>query len=180
MIFEGNTIIEKKIDAATRTIKVVYIGKGVDPDLLENARKKLVDYHLVNANLKISQGMKELTTSDISNMKSQIIEELYKKSQEQLFAKDEKITMLEKELEKYQSGYLSGSVLGEIRALFPQVQEASITRALLTNLKTKVPDTVNLIYLKFNLQPRKIEKLRLESWLHERMKGERIKIIIEK
>ncbi|MCK7520618.1 MAG: DUF389 domain-containing protein [Ignavibacteriales bacterium] len=40
MIFEENTIIEKKIDAATMTIKVVYIGKGVNPELLENAKKK--------------------------------------------------------------------------------------------------------------------------------------------
>jgi len=180
MIFEGNTIIEKKIDAASTTIKVVYIGKGVSPDLLENARKKLGDYHLENANLKINQGMKELTTSDITSMKSQIIEELYLKNQEVLLSKDEKIDLLEKELTKYQSVYMSGNILNEIRALFPGVQETSFTRALLSSAKTKLPDTVNLVYLKFNRSVKNYEIRRLEKWLNERMKGEKIKIIVAK
>jgi hypothetical protein len=180
MIFEGNTIIEKKIDAATTTIKVVYIGKGVSPDLLENARKKLRDYHLSNANLKINQGMKELTTSDITNMKSQIIEELYKKNQEALLSKDQKIDLLEKELSKYQSVYMSETILKEIRALFPGVQETSFTKALLSTAKNKSADTVNLVYLKFNRSVKNYEIRRLEKWLSERMKGEKIKIVVAK
>jgi uncharacterized hydrophobic protein (TIGR00271 family) len=180
MIFEGNTIIEKKIDAATTTIKVVYIGKGVSPDLLENARKKLRDYHLSNANLKINQGMKELTTSDITNMKSQIIEELYKKNQEALLSKDQKIDLLEKELSKYQSVYMSETILKEIRVLFPGVQETSFTKALLSTAKNKSADTVNLVYLKFNRSVKNYEIRRLEKWLSERMKGEKIKIVVAK
>lgn len=180
MIFEGNTIIEKKIDAATTTIKVVYIGKGVNPDLLENAKKKLKDYHLVNTNLKITQGMKELTSSDITNMKSQIIEDLYKKNQELLLTKDEKINLLERELTKYQSGYLSGTMLNEIRALYPQVEEVSFTKALLSSTKSKPPDSVNLVYLKFNRNIGKAELRRLESWLLLRVGGDKIKIVIGK
>jgi hypothetical protein len=180
MIFEGNTIIEKKINAATKTINVVYIGKGISPDLLENARKKLGDYHLLNANLKVNQGMKELTTSDITNMKSQIIEDLYKRNQAALLSKDEKIDLLEKELSKYQSGYLSGTMLNEIRALYPQVEEVSFTKALLSSTKSKTPDTVNLVYLKFNRNIGKSELQRLESWLHLRVGGDKIKIVIGK
>jgi len=180
MMFEGNTIIEKKIDATAKTIKMVYIGRGVNPELLENARKKLDDYHLADANLQINQGMKELTSSDISNMKSQIIEDLYKKNQEALLSKDEKIVLLEKELTKYQSGYLSGTMLNEIRALYPQVGEVSFTRALLSTAKNTPPDTVNLVYLKFNRNIGKSELQRLESWLHERMGGDKMKIVIEK
>lgn len=179
MMFEGNTIIQKSIDAGARSIKLVYIGRGVDPELLENARKKLVDYHLVNANLNINQGMKELTSSDITDMKSQIIEELYKKNQVTILSKDEKITLLEKELTKYQSGYLSGTTFNEIRALFPQVVEASLTRALLSKSKSKLPDTVNLVYLKFSRKARNYEIRRLEAWLHERMPRETVKIIVE-
>ncbi|MFH1160849.1 MAG: DUF389 domain-containing protein [bacterium] len=179
MMFEGNTIIEKNIDAGTRSIQVVYIGKGVSPDLLENTRTKLEDYHLGNTNLKIKQGLKELTASDITSMKSQIIEELYKKNQEAMLSKDEKIDLLEKELTKYQSGYLSGTILNEIRALFPQVEEASFTRALLSTAKAESPDTVNLVYLKFRKKVRKDEIQRLETWLHERIAGDKIKLIIE-
>lgn len=180
MMFEGNTIIEKKIDATAKTIKVVYIGRGVPPDLLKNARKKLDDYHLSDANLEIDQSMKELTSSDISNMKSEIIEDLYKKNQDVLLSKDEKIVQLEKELTKYQSGYLSGTIINEIRALFPQVGEVSLTRTLLSTGKSKPPDTVNLVYLKFNRNIGKAELRRLETWLHERMGGDKMKLVIEK
>jgi len=180
MMFDGNTIIQKDIDAGNRSIQIVYVGKGVNPELVENARKKLADYHLERADLKINQGLKELSASDITSMKSQIVEELYKKNQEVLLSKDEKIKLLEKELSKYQSGYLSGTVLNEIRALFPSVEEAFFTRALLSTKKTKAPDTVNLVYLKFNRNMRKDDIRRLESWLHERISGDKIKIIIEK
>jgi hypothetical protein len=180
MMFEGNTIIEKNIDAGSRTIKVVYIGKGVNPDLLENAKLKLKDYHLENTNLRFSEGMKGLTPKDITTMKSQIIEDLYKKNQEALLSKDEKIDLLEKELTKYQSGYLSGTMLNEIRALYPQVEEVSFTRALLSTSKNKTPDTVNLVYMKFNRNIGKAELRRLESWLHERMGGDKMKLVIEK
>jgi uncharacterized hydrophobic protein (TIGR00271 family) len=180
MTFEGNIIIEKKIDAATKTIRVVYIGTGINPDMLDNAKKKLGDYHLLNTNLKINQGMKELSSADITNMKSQIVEELYSKNQEALMSKDERIDLLEQELTKYQTIYMSGDILNEIKALFPGVQETSFARALLSTAKSKSPDTVNLVYLKFNRQVKNYEIRRMETWLTERMKGEKIKIVIEK
>jgi hypothetical protein len=124
--------------------------------------------------------MKGLTPKDITTMKSQIIEDLYKKNQEALLSKDEKIDLLEKELTKYQSGYLSGTMLNEIRALYPQVGEVSFTRALLSTAKNKQPDTVNLVYLKFNRKVSSYEIRRLESWLHERMRGDKMKIVIGK
>lgn len=180
MTFDGNIIIEKKIDAATNTIRVVYIGAGINPDMLDNAKKKLGDYHLLNTNLKINQGMKELSSADITNMKSQIIEELYSKSQGALMSKDEQIDLLEQELTKYQSIYMSGDILNEIKALFPGVQETSFARALLSTAKSKSPDTVNLVYLKFNRPVKNYEIRRMEKWLTERMKGEKIKIVIAK
>lgn len=180
LTFEGNTIIEKTVNAKTRTIQVVYIGKGVTPELKENAKKKLSEYHLANADLRISQGLKGLSSSDITNMKSQIIEELYKRNQETLLSKDEKIDLLEKELTKYQSGYLSGTMLNEIRALYPQVEEVSFTKTLLSSTKSKTTDTVNLVYLKFNRNISKSELQRIESWLHLRVRGDKIKIVIGK
>jgi hypothetical protein len=113
-------------------------------------------------------------------MKSQIIEELYLKNQEAMLSKDQKIELLEKELTKYQSVYMSGTILKEIRALFPAVEETSFTRALLSSKTDKIPDTVNLVYLKFSRQVENSEIQRMENWLHERMKGEKIKIVVGK
>jgi len=180
MVFEGNTIIQKDIDAGTRTIKIVYIGKGVNPAVLENAKKKLVDYHLVNTDLRIKQGMKELSISDISTMKSQIIEELYKKNQEFLISKDAQINLLEKELERYQSGFYSGTIFNELKALYPQIDEASLSRTLLRRAKTSSSDTVDLVYLKFSRSMRRDDIRRIEAWLHQRLPGDNIKIIIGK
>jgi len=180
MMFDGNTIIQKDIDAGARTIKLVYIGKGVDPAVLENAKKKLVNYHLTNADVRINQGMKELSISDISTMKSQIIEELYKKNQDALISKDAQINLLEKELERYQSGFYSGTIFNELKALYPQIDEASFSRTLIRRAKTGSSDTVDLVYLKFSRSMRRNEIRRIEAWLHQRIPGDSIKIIIGK
>lgn len=180
LMFEGNVVLEKKIDAASRSIEVVYLGKEVSPELVANAKKKLPDYHLQNADLKITQGLKELSSTDVTDIKAQIIEELYQKNQVALLSKDEKINLLEEELSKYQSGYLSGTVLKEIRALFPQVAEVSLTRALLSTARAETPDTVSLVYIKLSRALKKDDIRRLEKWLATRIEGDKIKLVIEK
>jgi uncharacterized hydrophobic protein (TIGR00271 family) len=180
MMFAGNTVIEKRIDADSRTIQLVYIGQGINPVLLENARKKMDQYHLENTELKVALGNKDLTESDLTSMKSQIIEELYLKNQDALISKDKQIDLLEKELSKYQSVNFSGTLLKEVNALFPHVSEVALSRSLLSKSGSKVPDTVNLVYVKFSKSMRKGDLKRLESWLTERMAGEKLKVIVGK
>jgi len=180
MVFEGNTIIEKKIDVDRKQISVVFIGTGIEPEMVENLNKKLADYSLENTKLNIKQGIKEFTATDITNMKSQIIEELYTKSQEALVLKDEKIALLEEELSRYQSGHLSGAILDEIRALYPNIENASLSRALWTTPDKEQPDTLNLVTIKFSKNISNTEMKQLDNWLKKRMTGEKVKIIIEK
>lgn len=180
LMFDGNTIIDKSIDPATKTIKVVYVGKGISSELKENAKKKLGNYNLMGVTLDINQGLKELSTSDITSMKSEIIEELYKKNQETLLSKDQKIDLLEKELAKYETGYLSEAIFKEIHALFPQIEEASVAHTMLNSLGSDHPDTVDLVYLKFKRPVNMNDFSRLDNWLHERLKGEKLKIVTEK
>ncbi|MCK7520619.1 MAG: hypothetical protein MZV64_24450 [Ignavibacteriales bacterium] len=71
-------------------------------------------------------------------MKSQIIEDLYKKTRRLLMTKDEKINLLEKELTKYQSGYLSGAMLNEIRALYSTGGGGFIYQSLIKFCKSQI------------------------------------------
>jgi hypothetical protein len=81
-------------------------------------------------------------------------------------------------LERYQSGFYSGTILNELKALYPQIDEASLSRTVLRKTKTSASDTVDLVYLKFNRSMRREDIRRIEAWLNQRIPGDNIKIII--
>lgn len=179
MNFSGNTIIQKSIDKSQRSISLVYIGKGVSPEQVAEAREKLSSYNLSNVDLKVEQRIKELSSSDIVNMKSQIVDELFQKNQDLIQSKDERIVKLERELEKYRSASASGTMAGEIQALYPAIRTFSMTRTLLNRTGEKTADTVNLVLLSFGKRVAPSEIKRIKAWFEARMPGEKVKIVVE-
>ena len=57
---------------------------------------------------------------------------------------------------------------------------ASIGLNVNSEAESKVPDTINLVYLKFRRQISEDDLHRLDAWLPQRMKGEKIKIVLDK
>ncbi len=180
LTFGNNIIIEKKIDAAKRTISVVYVGRGIRLQEIDSAKTKLNYYHLGNTELIIKEGMKEATPIDVSVIKSEIVKELFVKSQAQVITKDQQIADLQKELNKYQSTDFSLKLLRETEALDPEIRELSVTPSLLVNAVNNKPDTVYLVYLKFRKPPTWERRKQLENWLRTRLSTTHIKLIVER
>lgn len=180
MNFSGNTIIQKSVDKSNRTISLVYIGKGVSSDQVGAARKKLENYSLSNVNLKVEQRIKELSASDIVNMKTQIVDELFQKNQDVIESKDDLIQKLEAELAKYRTASAGGTMARELQALYPAIREFSISRTLLNQTGKKTADTINLVLLSFSKRMAPSDITRIKAWFEARMPGEKVKIVVEK
>ena len=179
MTFPDNMIIQKNIDAAKREISIIYLGQEVTPQLLENAKNKLADYHLANTAIKIKQGLKEKTMADMSTIKSQIVQELFIKNEDLVRTQGNRIAELEKDLNVYSSPQLSETILKEARALSPEITEASVTKSFLINKRGSI-DTIYLAYLRFKRLPDRIQRLRLENWLKTRLNANHLKLLFEK
>jgi len=179
MVFPDNIILQKNIEPAKRKISIIYLGPEVNPQLLMNAKNKLAIYHLANTSIDVRQGLKEQAKTDISNLKSQIVQELFIKNEDLVRTQGNRIVELEKELNVVNSPQLSESILQEVRAFSPEVTEASVTKSFIINDRN-INDTVFLAYLKIRRLPDRTQRHRLENWLKIRLHTKRVKLFIEK
>jgi uncharacterized hydrophobic protein (TIGR00271 family) len=182
--FDNTRVISKdlKFDSKGQIIEVSLFGEPVSDDLIENARKQLPQYNLANAELVVLQGYVANPDQELlsSNIRTGVIEELYRQNEQILRSKDDKIKVLEDELMRIK--YISSTspeLSSELKALYPTVTDFSINQNLVIRLDSLKQDTVYLAYMKFSRRPNTKELARLEEWLKTRVKAKKIKLIID-
>ncbi|MGM9759383.1 MAG: TIGR00341 family protein [Parabacteroides sp.] len=180
--FPNTQILSKSITDTSdkREVKVVLIGESVPDEMIANARSKMERYGLKDVNLIVQQGFGKETT-DLNELKTLLMKDLYKNSEQVLQAQAEQIDSLKHQLQRYQ-GYarLSQKLLPETKALFPYVETLSCSHTLMVNADTQQADTVMLVYLK--IKERKMaeaEQQKLKDWLSARSQMKEIKLLIE-
>lgn len=87
-------------------------------------------YGLKNVHLIVQQGFGQEAT-DINELKSLLMQDLYKNSEEVLRVQTIQIDSLKRQVDKYQSyGRLTSELIPEMKVLFPFVVEASCSAYL--------------------------------------------------
>lgn len=178
--FPNTQILNKVITDTSdkREIRVVLIGENVPETMIDNARVKLPKYGLKDVSLVVQQGFGQET--DINELKSLLMKDLYKNSEEVLRNQAIQIDSLKRNLDVYQ-GYdrLTTELIPEIKVLFPFVQEASLSRTYLMSTDSIKPDMVMLVYLKSKTRVHEAEQKKIKEWLAARIETKNIKLIIE-
>lgn len=178
--FPNTQILNKVITDTSdkREIRVVLIGENVPETMIDNARVKLPKYGLKDVSLVVQQGFGQET--DINELKSLLMKDLYKNSEEVLRNQAIQIDSLKRNLDVYQ-GYdrLTTELIPEIKVLFPFVQEASLSRTYLMSTDSIKPDMVMLVYLKSKTRVHEAEQKKIKEWLSARIETKSIKLIIE-
>ena len=160
-------------------MKVVLIGETVPETMITNARAKMPKYGLKNVDLVVQQGFGQETT-DINELKSLLMQDLYKNSEEVLRAQSVQIDSLKRDLNRYHSHYhLSAELMPEISVLFPYVKEISCAHTCLMDMDSSHPDSVLLVYLKSREKVREAEQEKIKKWFAARVEQKKIKLIIE-
>jgi uncharacterized hydrophobic protein (TIGR00271 family) len=179
--FPNTQILSKTITDTKdkREIKVVLIGDEVSDTLITNAREKLDKFGLKNVNLVVQQGFGQ-GPIDINNLKSMLMQDLYKNNEEILKEQSIQIDSLKRTLDKYDEyKNLAISLMPELKVLFPSVEEVSCSNTYIVNKESGNADNVFLVYLKCKGNVSQAERDKIKSWLEARIETDNIKLIID-
>lgn len=179
--FPNTQILSKTVTDTSdkKEVKVVLIGETVPETMIANARAKMPKYGLKNVGLVVQQGFGQEAT-DINELKSLLMQDLYKNSEEVLRAQSFQIDSLKRDLNKYHSyNHLTSELMPEMKVLFPYIKEVSCAHTYLMDMDSIKPDTVLLVYLKSKEKVREAEQEKIKKWLAARVEQKKIKLIIE-
>ena len=186
--FEESEVIDKKINYTTEEgnplIEVYLIGKPISGETKKMLNKKMLGYNLENTELKIYQSednTHEITSRLTSEVKSGIIEELYKKNQETIEDKDAKIKFLENEINKMGLNNIPFKSLSkEVKMQYEDVIGMEVGKTVYTNFSNK-QDTSTTILVKWNpnidSETRQAKKNSLQKWLRVRLDDDKLKVV---
>lgn len=184
----GTQVINRKVlyQRGQRRIEVTLLGEpiGKDTENLIRSRLSAPDYRLAGADLTIHQGYQEegidlATVEQMSlQMRTGIIEDLYRKNEELLKDKDARIQVLEAEIMRLHSRELPVlDLAGEVKAINKNIDEFSISSTVLAQVDSLKPDTCYLAYAHFKRRPTRQEKGQLEAWLKARVKTQDLRLV---
>lgn len=168
----------------TSQIIVTFIGQTIDSTEIIAASRKMQQYGLNRTQLVVRQNYNEVNANTLAQFNQQlrtgILEDLYKKNEELIQDKDARIALLEKEIIKYRSQESQSVDIGnELKVEHSSVSEFSLSITPIYDFQTNKIDTVYLAYVRFKRRPPSSEVKRLEKWLKVRTKAESLKLIVQ-
>lgn len=181
LVFPNTQILNKTVtdEKDNREVKVVMIGETVPDAVIDAARAKMPKYGLKDVRLVVEQGFGKEAT-DINELKSLLMKDLYKNSEEVLRAQSRQIDSLKQEIKHYRSySRLTQELMPEMKVLFPYVEEASCSYTYLMHVDTLQSDTVVLVYLKSKVRMSEVDQKKFKEWLAARAEVKNIKLLIE-
>lgn len=182
---EGTEIISKKItytDSISR-IDIFIMGEPITEQMQKQLQKTMLEKGIENTVLKIHQP-KDIS-SDIAGKLSKevrvgILEDLYKRNEDQIAAKDLRITQLENQIFQYQKGVIPFEGLAkEMKTLYPNIERMAYSVSLEMN-GPKI-DTIPTFMLKWNptrsASSKSADKAVLQVWFKQRLDLDTLRIV---
>ncbi|MCB0666701.1 MAG: TIGR00341 family protein [Saprospiraceae bacterium] len=186
-IFDNARVISSKIDynRSGSHVDITLFGEPVSSEVIYQIRQKMPNYNLKDCDLTVIQGQTDQSGLDQATVellnqqvRTGIIEDLYKKNEEQIKSRDDRIKLLESEIIQYRSKEVPiDDLVNEIKAINKDVTEISIAPAILSHTDTTRNDTLYLAYIDFKRRPGNAEVAKIEEWLKARIKADKIKIV---
>lgn len=170
LAFPNTQILSKTITNTSdkKEFKVVLIGDNVSDSTIESARNRLPNYGLKDVSLVVQQGFSEQET-DINKLKSLLMQDLYKNSEQVLRTQAMQIDSLQRELKSYHDDrLLAEQIKPEVKVLFPFVREISCTHTCLIPVDSDTQKPIMLIYVKSSEKISAENKRKLTDWLSAR------------
>jgi len=181
LAFPNTQILSKTVTDTSekKEVKVVMIGENVPEPMIEIARTRLRKYGLKDVSLVVQQGFGQEAT-DINELKSMLMQDLYKNSEEVLRVQSIQIDSLKKTVDRYKSASrMTSELIPEMKVLFPSVLEASCSNTYIVSTDSMKQDTVMLVYLKSKERINEKEQLKIREWFGARVDAKNIKLLIE-
>ena len=177
--FENSQVLSRKISYEQREIRVVLMGDEVPEASLALAKEKLKAYKLDEAKLVVVQGMNG-DGLDMSSIRSMVMEDFYKDSEQRLLEQQRRITELEGSLQTYQNyDHLCKQLIPELKVLYPATRTLSVARSLRMTVDSMRVDTTTLAVMTFSRSVSQGERQKISNWLKARLQTDRLQLIVE-
>jgi len=183
MEFPNRQVIKTELNYGrdSSTIEISLLGMPLSQEEINGFNNKLNERGMSNTQLIIHQGGSytgELASQLNQELKTGILEDLYKRNEVALQNKDEKISLLEQELLRYRLSNVSYQRLSqEIKVQYPKVQKVGFSRLAETNMQNMTTDTIPTILVRWSEYPGKAREKQLGEWLQLRLELDTVRII---
>lgn len=170
--FHRTQVVSKNfiMNGNKKTVELLLVGQPLAPHVIDSLKDRMNLYGLDGAKLVIRQGLDAKQEIDIAQIKASILEDVFagEKAQHTLQPPPQKIDLPLPDLQ------------AELKSLFPDIERYSLSQSVFYNLDaTSRQDTLSLFTAKFKRYIPKAERLRLQSWLKQRIQADSVKLLIE-
>lgn len=173
-------IVSRSIDPKERKIEVLLFGKKLDDDMLAIIKDKMAIYGLTETELKIRQDMDKSDPVDYNAIKTGVLEDLYKNTEQTLRQRDRIIDSLQRELDKVKPEvWPIKSMTDELSIVVSPVEELSVYPSIYYQTNESKYDTALTVYLKMKHRPNSSQTKKITSWLKARMQNDSIRVILQ-
>jgi hypothetical protein len=159
---------------------LLLFGEKLDDDMLAIIKDKMAIYGLTETELKIRQNVDKADPIDYNAIKTGVLEDLYKNTEQNLRQRDRVIDSLQKELEKVKpETWPIKSMTDELSIVVSPVEELSISPSIYYKADVNKYDTALTAYLKMKRRPSSSQIKKITSWLKARMQNDSIRVILQ-
>ncbi|MEO6721486.1 MAG: TIGR00341 family protein [Ferruginibacter sp.] len=172
--FTNDYLLNKKIDAETKTITLVFGGNEILPQQIEQLKNQLGKYELGNVSLDIKQGFAYL-----SDNKHDPENEQLNQLTRTLVTKEHQQKALQTQLDSIRDQQKIGKqIYAELKAQYPNLTSAIVEPSVLFSDSSVTKQTF-LILLSLSRSPSQREKRNVAQWLKVRLHQDNIKLVFQ-
>ena len=177
-VLDNSIVIDKSVSYKDKTIRIVLLGAGISESERLIFESHLENYGLQDTRLSIVQEGKN--DDDIDAIKTMILEDFYKNSEEKLVMQQEQIAKLKEELSGYRSfDELLPTITEEMALLFPEISSIALSKSYRIDRTSQVRDTVLMTVIGVKGRKALPDTARIREWLTVRTGEGKIRIVKE-
>lgn len=175
LVFRNTYVVSHtlKADEGNRSIDLLLIGDELSREKIDSLKLRMKAYSLEDAKLYIHQGLNAKRQIDFSQVRASILEDVFRQQREHDIAE------AAASVNDAASRNVLPEIHGELKALYPQLKEYTITTAIVRHMDTAHTDTTLVFVGNFSphISGREVAKLR--AYLRSRTRMEKVKVVQE-
>jgi uncharacterized hydrophobic protein (TIGR00271 family) len=170
MNFSNTQVISKNYSYSRneRKIDLLLLGAELSKAQVDSLKSKLPIYQLNKTELNIRQGLNAKNEIDLSQIKASILETV--NSNQGLKKSNARYTKIDVPIPEIKE---------ELKSLFPQLSEYSISHVVVHKLDTSKVDTITMMITTFSKSISTAEQQRMVFWLKNRLRVDSLKMIVQ-
>jgi len=170
--FTNTQVITKNYNygRSGREIDLLLLGAELTGRQIDSLTAKLGLYKLDGTKLTIRQGLNAKNEIDLSQIKASILETVHQNNNPSNQKENSRYTKIDKPIP---------DIREELRSLYPQMNEYSISNVEVHKTDTNRVDTLTLVVANFDKTISKTERTRMATWLKRRLQVDSLQIIVQ-